>query len=84
MPTKITRSSPLSAGRAGMPGTNSPDVTPLSITALAIIAILVVVLHVASGDLLGHSQAHASVAASGDDAMCPADAKPQAPSLPFD
>jgi hypothetical protein len=63
---------------------NSRDVTPLSVTALAIIAILVVVLHVAGGDLLGRSQAHASVAASDDDAMCPADAKPQLSSLPFD
>ena len=84
MPTKITRSSPPSAGRAGMPGMNSPDVTPLSITALAIIAILVVVLHVAGGDLLGHSQAHASVAAPAHEAMCPADATPPVPSLPFD
>ena len=63
---------------------NSRDVTPLSITALAIIAILVLVLHVAGGDLLGHSQAHASVAAPTDEAMCSADAAPSAPSLPFD
>jgi hypothetical protein len=62
---------------------NSPDVTPLSITALAIIAILVVVLHVAGGDSLGRSQAHASVASDAD-AMCPAEAMPQASSLPFD
>jgi hypothetical protein len=84
MPTKIARSPAPSAGRARMPEMNSRDVTPLSVTALAIIAILVVVLHVAGGDLLGRSQAHASVAASDDDAMCPADAKPQLSSLPFD
>ena len=53
---------------------NSRDVTPLSITALAIIAILVLVLHVAGGDLLGRSQAHASVAAPDAETMCPADA----------
>jgi len=67
-----------------MPGMNSRDVTPLSITALTIIAILVLVLHVAGGDLLGHSQAHASIAAPDDEARCPADAAPSAPPLPFD
>jgi hypothetical protein len=84
MPTEIARSPTPSAGRAGMPGMNSRDVTPLSITALAIIAILILVLHVAGGDLLVHSQAHASIAAPGDEAKCPADAAPEAPSLPFD
>ena len=84
MPTEITRSSAPSAGRARMPGMNSRDVTPLSLTALAIIAILVLVLHVAGGDMLGRPQAHASIAAPDDEAKCPADAKPPAPSLPFD
>jgi hypothetical protein len=55
-------------------------VTPLSITALAIIAILVLILHVAGGDLLRHSQAHASI----DAAKGAADATPPVPSLPFD
>jgi hypothetical protein len=63
---------------------NSRDVTPLSITALAIIAILILVLHVAGGDLLVHSRAHASIAVPDDEAKCPADAAPAAPSLPFD
>jgi hypothetical protein len=63
---------------------NSRDVTPLSITALTIIAILVLVLHVAGGDLLGRSQAHAAVAALDSETMCPVDATPPAPSLPFD
>ena len=67
-----------------MPGMNSRDVTPLSLTALAIIAILVLVLHVAGGDMLGRSQAHASIAAPDDEAKCPADATPPVPSLPFD
>ena len=84
MPTEITRPSAPITRRIGTPGPGSPDVTPLSITALAILAILVVVLHVAGGDLLGHSQAHASVAAPADEAMCPADATPPLPSLPFD
>jgi hypothetical protein len=67
-----------------MPGINSRDVTPLSFTALTIIAILVLVLHVSAGDLLGRSQAHASIAAPDDEAKCSADAALAAPSLPFD
>jgi len=59
-------------------------VTPLNLTPLAIIAILVLVLHVSAGDLLGRSQAHASIAAPDDEAKCPADATPAVPSLPFD
>jgi hypothetical protein len=84
MPTEIARSSAPSARRAGKPGMSSRDVAPLSITALAIIAILVVVLHVAGGDLLSRSQAHASVAAPDDEAKCPAEVTPAAASLPFD
>lgn len=84
MPTEIARSPAPSAGRARMPGINSRDVTPLSITALTIIAILVLVLHVAGGDLLGRSQAHAAVAAPDDEAKCPVDATLPVPSLPFD
>ena len=67
-----------------MPGINSRDVTPLSLTPFAIIAILVLVLHVAGGDLLGRSQARASIAAPDEEAKCPADATLPAPSLPFD
>ena len=67
-----------------MPGINSRDVTPLSLTPLAIIAILVLVLHVSAGDLLGRSQARASIAAPDDEAKCPADATPAVPSMPFD
>jgi len=84
MPTEIARSSAPSARRAGMPGMDSRDVTPLSITALTIIAILILVLHVAGGDLLSRSQAHASVAAPDDEAKCPAEVTPAAASLPFD
>jgi predicted lysophospholipase L1 biosynthesis ABC-type transport system permease subunit len=63
---------------------DSRDVTPLSITALAIIAILILVLHVAGGDLLAQSQAHASVAAPDAESVCPAEVSPAAASLPFD
>jgi hypothetical protein len=84
MPTEITRPSAPITRRIGTPGPGSCDVTPLSITALAIIAILVLILHVAGGDLLRHSQANASVAAPDDAAKGPADATPSMPSLPFD
>src|SRR6478736_3796042 len=84
MPTKIIRSSAPFAGRAGMPGMNSPDVTPLSPTALAIIAILVLVLHVASGDMLDRPHAHSSIVAPGGEATCPADAMSAELSLPYD
>jgi len=67
-----------------MPGINSRDVTPLSPASLAIIAILVLVLHVSVGDLLGRSQAHASIAVPDEEARCPADATLAVPSLPFD
>jgi hypothetical protein len=82
MPTEITRSSAPSARHARMPGIDSRDVTPLNLTALTIIAILVLVLHVSVGDLLGRSQA--SIAAPDDEAKCPADAMLAVPSLPFD
>ena len=84
MPTEIARSSTPSTRRARTPGMNSRDVTPLSITALSIIAILILVLHVAGGDLLGRSQAHASVVGQDGAAKCAADATPPALSLPFD
>ena len=84
MPTEIARPSTSIARRVGTPGRGSRDVTPLSLTALVIIALLVLVLHIAAGDLFGHPQAHASIAAPDKEAKCPADAKPPVPSLPFD
>ena len=84
MPTEMIRSSTPFAGRARMPGMNSRDVTPLSPTALAIIAILVLVLHVASSDMLDRPHAHSSIAAPGDEATCPADGKSPELSLPYD
>jgi len=63
---------------------NARDVTPLSVTALAIIAILILVLHVAGGAVLGHPQAHASAGVQDEEAKCPADVTPPVPSLPFD
>jgi hypothetical protein len=63
---------------------NSHDNAPLSIMALTIVAILVVVLHVAGADLSRWLQAHASEAGQVDDFACPADAPPPPPPLPFD
>jgi hypothetical protein len=84
MPTEITRPSAPIIKRVGMPGPSSRDVKPLNLTALAIIAALVVIIHVAAGALLDHSHAHASIAAADDEALCLGDAKPAVPSLPFD
>jgi hypothetical protein len=50
-----------------MPGTNSRDGTPLSLTPFAIIAILVLILHIASGDLLGRLHARACRAGRGSE-----------------
>ena len=84
MPTEITRPSAPITPRVATPGPGSREVTPISLTALAIIAVLVVVLHIAAGAVLGHPQAHASVVVQDDEAKCPADATPPVPSLPFD
>lgn len=53
-------------------------------TALAIIAALVVILHVAGADLIYQSRAHASTIVPDQEAKCPPDAMPAMPSLPFD
>lgn len=84
MPTEITRPSAPITRRVATPGPGSRDVTPLSIPALAIIAVLVLILHIAAGAVLGHPQAHASIAAPDDEANCPRDAALPMPSLPFD
>jgi len=64
-------------------------VAPLSVTALAIIAALILILHVAASAVLAAPLAHASSPALDDDAACLGeaslgDAKPSAPALPFD
>ena len=65
MPTEITRLPAPSAERARMPGMNSRDVTPLRGTAISIIAILVLILHLAGADRIGRSQVHAAVCCTG-------------------
>ena len=84
MPTEIRRPS--------VPGTENPttsDARPLSITALAIIAILALVLHLAMGAVLDRSHASPTVAStavgeSDDETRCPAETKPPEPELPYD
>ena len=61
-------------------GISSRDVAPLSLTALAVFAMLALVLHVASVDMLNRSHADPDAAAP----TCPADARPAQLSLPYD
>jgi len=63
---------------------NSRDTSPLSPSALAIIAILVLVLHVASSDMFERPNADRATVASGGEATCTADVKPPELSLPYD
>jgi hypothetical protein len=84
MPTEVARSPTPSVERAETPGMNSRDRAPLSIAALAIIAALVVILHIAGADLIYQSRAHASAFGPDAEAKCPPDTMPATPSLPFD
>lgn len=56
----------------------------MSVAALAIIAALILVLHIAVSAVLAHPLAHASRPVPDNDALCLGDAKPPVPSLPFD
>jgi hypothetical protein len=62
----------------------SRDGAPLSITALTIIAVVVMILHVAGGERLGRSQAQVPFAVQAGETQCPADQTPPTSSLPFD
>ena len=84
MPTEITRPSASITRCVGTPGPGSRDVKPLSLTALAIIAALILILHLTVSASLDRSQAHASIVAPDDEAKCPMDAEVPVPSLPFD
>jgi hypothetical protein len=84
MPTETTPPSAPSGRRGGTPGSCPRDVTPLSLTALAIIAILVLVLHVASGETVGRSHANSPIVAPAAEFNRPVDAKQPGLLLPFD
>jgi hypothetical protein len=84
MPTEITRPSALIAGRARTPGPNSREETPLSLAALTVVAILVLVIHLASGEIIDRSHANSLIVPPADEFNCPVDAKPPELSLPFD
>jgi hypothetical protein len=75
MPTELPRPHALAAGQLRPPRPGLRD------AALAIIAALILILHVAASAVLADPLAH--VAPDGD-ATCSGDAKPPAPALPFD
>ncbi|HMM89281.1 hypothetical protein [Bradyrhizobium sp.] len=58
--------------------------TSTSVTALAIIAALILVLHIAAGTVLAHPPTNPSPDMLTDDATCPGEAKPPVSSSPFD
>jgi hypothetical protein len=84
MPTEIKRPSAPIAERARTPGLNSREATPLSLTALTIIAILVLVIHVVSGEMIARLHGDSLIFAPADEFNYPVDAKPPELSLPFD
>lgn len=75
MPTQITP-------RAR--GIDSRDVAPLSLTALAVVAILALVLHVAGTEVVNRAHANPDAAAPGGGAKCLAGVKPLEQALPYD
>jgi hypothetical protein len=84
MPMEITPPSEPTVGHARTPKINSRDVTPLSLTPLAIIAILVLVLHLTSSAMGDRPHADPAIARAGDEAGCLADVLPRELSLPID
>ena len=84
MPMEITPPSEPTVGHARTPKINSRDVTPLSLTPLAIIAILVLVLHLTSSAVGDRPRADPAIARAGDEAGCLADVLPRELSLPID
>ena len=84
MPTEVSRPRALAAGQLRPPRPGLHDGSPLSVTALGIIAALILILHVAASAVLADPLAHASPPAPDDDATCLGDAKPPASALPFD
>jgi hypothetical protein len=67
-----------------LPRVNLPDAISPSLVPLAIIAILALILHVASGVVLDRSHAGATGAALDDAVTCAAEMSPPQPSLPYD
>lgn len=88
MPTEIKPPSAPTIGHAEsqvlLSGISSPEARPLKLTPLVIIAVLTLVLHVATGIVLDRSHASPADAALDDAVTCPAAAKSPQPSLPYD
>jgi hypothetical protein len=83
MPTEIRRPSAQIIEQ-----TRAPEAPPLSLTLLGTIAILTLVLHLATGAVLYSSHAGEIapmvVGAAGEQAICASEAKPLERALPFD
>jgi hypothetical protein len=75
MPTEVNRS----RGPASRRGASAPT----SLVPLALIAVLILILHVAGSTVLAGPHAHASAASTEVHLECPDETLPQ-PSLPFD
>jgi hypothetical protein len=89
MPTEIgSPSAPLieqvETPQAVPSGINSPDATSLGLTPLAIVAILALILHVASGVMLDRSHASPAGEALDEAVTCPAETSQPQPALPYD
>lgn len=65
------------------PTSRRAQAASISLAPLAIIAVLILVIHVACGTLLASPQAHASIVVPDVDVNCHEATLPQ-PSLPFD
>jgi hypothetical protein len=88
MPTEIKPPSAPTIGpgesQALLSGINSHEARPLNLTPLVIIAVLTLVLHVATGIVLDRSHASPAEVALDDAVTCPAGAKLPQPALPYD
>jgi hypothetical protein len=88
MPTEISRPSAPTIGHEAPQvvrrGISSHEARPQSLTPLAIVAILALVLHVASGIVLDRSHASPAGAVLDDAVTCADGMSPPQPPLPYD
>lgn len=84
MPTELRRRSAPNAGHARLSPINSRDVTPLGVAPLAVIAILVLALHLTAGAMLDRPRANPAIGVVDGAVNCAAEARPAEPSLPYD
>ena len=88
MPTEIKPPYTPTVGRGEsqtlLSGISLPEARPLKLAPLVIIAVLTLVLHVATGIVFDRSHSGPANAALEDAVTCPAATMPQPPSLPYD